>query len=67
MEQKEASWILKQAKEADLCLDDDLRAEVAEKLSGKKRTKGQAKNMADEDDANFDPLDDPYANPFEAN
>lgn len=41
MEQKEASWIIKQAKDADLCLDDDLKAEVIEKM-GVKRTKKEA-------------------------
>ena len=41
-DQKAASWILKNAKDADLLMDDDLKHEVQEKLgnlSGKKRTK----------------------------
>ena len=38
LDQKEASWILKQANEADLALDEDLKHEVVKKLSGSKRT-----------------------------
>lgn len=34
---KEASWLLKYAKEADMQLDDDLKLEINNKLSGKKR------------------------------
>jgi hypothetical protein len=34
---KSATWLLKQAKEADLQLDDDLKLEINNKLSGKKR------------------------------
>jgi hypothetical protein len=41
LDEKGASWLLKQAKEADLALDDDLQHEVAEKLAGKKRTHRQ--------------------------
>jgi hypothetical protein len=36
--------VLKQAKDADLTLDDDLRKEVVKKLSGVKRTNSQREN-----------------------
>lgn len=35
---KAATWLIKQAKEADLVLDDALKVEINQKLSGKKRT-----------------------------
>jgi hypothetical protein len=34
---KEATWLLKTAQEADLTLDEDLRLEINKKLSSKKR------------------------------
>jgi len=36
-DEKAATWLIKTAKAADLTLDDDLKVEVQEKLSGKKR------------------------------
>lgn len=45
---KEATWILKAAKDADLDLDDDLKLEVKNKLSGKKR------KAAERGDLDFD-------------
>ena len=33
-DEKAASWLVKQAKEAELVMDDDLRHEVQEKLAG---------------------------------
>lgn len=47
---KQASWLLKSAKEADLDLDDDLRWEINKKLSGKKRA------AAERGDLDFDEL-----------
>lgn len=35
---KAAGWLIKQAKDADLILDDSLKMEISQKLSGKKRT-----------------------------
>lgn len=65
MEVKEASWIIKQAKDADLVLDDDLKAEVIEKMSGQKRTKKEATKGKlkgqDNEEKDFDPLDDPFS------
>ena len=48
-DEKTANWVLKQARDADLTLDEDLKHEIQEKLSGKKRTHKQ-KGGEDEDD-----------------
>jgi len=37
-DEKSASWLIKQAKEADIVLDEALKMEISQKLSGKKRS-----------------------------
>ena len=52
-DQKAATWLVNQAKDAELVMDDDLRVEVQEKLAGQKRKR--SKNAGDEDyDENVD-------------
>ena len=36
-----AKWLVKTAKSADLDLDDDLKLEISQKLSGKKRSRNE--------------------------
>lgn len=40
-DEQAASWLLKTAKSADLDLDEDLKREVSQKLSGRKRARNQ--------------------------
>ena len=57
-DEKAASWLVKQAKEAELVMDDDLRHEVQEKLAGQKRKRkgGQGLDEADLDENVDKPL-----------
>lgn len=52
-DEKAANWLLTTAKSADLDLDDDLKIEVQQKLSGKKR---QHREMSTEDDDELEKL-----------
>jgi hypothetical protein len=40
-DEKAANWLIKQAKECELDLDDDLKVEISEKLAGRKRKNGE--------------------------
>lgn len=56
---KTATWLLQQAKDADLDMDDDLKEEVSKKLSGKKRLNAER-------DTYFDDVVDEHAKKGEA-
>jgi len=58
-DEKAASWLLKQAKEAEIDLDDDLRHEVQAKLAGSKRTRKASDQDFDE------PIDQPLFKVFD--
>ena len=53
-DEKAATWLVKQAKEAELVMDDDLKHEVQSKLAGSKRKKKGAAAGGPEDMAEFD-------------
>ena len=59
-DEKAANWLLKTAREADLALDEDLKAEVQEKLAGKKRQRSQQ-----EDSDGGDDIDKPMFKQFD--
>ena len=54
-DEKAASWLVKQAKDAELVMDDDLKHEVQEKLAGQKRKRKDAQSLDKDDlDENVD-------------
>ena len=52
-DEKAATWLVKQARDAELMMDDDLKHEVQTKLAGSKRKRRSA-----EDEEGFDPNTD---------
>ena len=56
-DEKAASWLMKQAKDAELVMDDDLKHEVQTKLAGSKRTR---KESSTGDEADEDDVDKPF-------